>query len=112
MDDDSAARIDLHGMHQWEAHTRLRAFLLGCHARGQRTVLVITGKGGPAPDRETWRHDDPFERHEPGVLRRNVPRWLGEPELRTLVVSTSPAAIRHGGDGALYVILRRKRGAG
>ncbi len=104
------ARIDLHGMRQAEAHSALRAFLTSCHARDKRWVLVITGKGGaqrPGDD-ETggWWGNGGSER---GVLRRNVPRWLGEPELRAIVVSFSEAAIRHGGEGALYVQLRRRQ---
>lgn len=98
------ARIDLHGMKQAEAHARLRRFLLTCHADGLRTVLVITGKGGRAADTsgdERWTGAP-----ERGVLKRNVPSWLAEPELRRIVVSFTAAAVRHGGDGALYVHLR------
>jgi len=99
------ARIDLHGMRQTEAHAALRRFLGACHARGQRLVLVITGKGGPAR-----RGDDDgygiMGDEERGVLKRNVPQWLSEPELRAIVVSYTSAAIHHGGDGAIYVHLR------
>ena len=114
------ARLDLHGMFQEEAHSALRRFLFSCHANGARWVLVITGKG--APRRSGWFSDDgePHRgdfggdrgggnRDEPrGVLRRNVPRWLGEPDLRAIVVSYTQAAIGHGGEGAIYVQLRRR----
>jgi len=43
------------------------------------------------------------------VLKRNVPRWLDEPDLRPLVVSYTTAAIHHGGEGALYIHLRKFR---
>jgi DNA-nicking Smr family endonuclease len=101
------ARIDLHGMRQSEAHAALRSFLLGCHADGRRNVLVITGKGGPAQDCDVER---PFamDTRERGVLRRNVPQWLAEPELRAIVVSFRDAARGHGGAGALYVHLRAR----
>jgi DNA-nicking Smr family endonuclease len=101
------ARIDLHGDRQDDAHQRLRAFLLNCFHAGQRTVLVITGKG-----RDTDAHgtsDIGYERRERGVLKRNVPRWLAEPEMRAIVVSYTSAHVRHGGEGALYVQLRRRR---
>lgn len=103
------ARIDLHGMRQDEAYAALRAFLFRCQGRDQRWVLVITGKGRKADD----------DRHEPfdmtvsrdrGVLKRNVPRWLEEPDLRPLVVSYTFAAISHGGEGALYIHLRKRGG--
>ncbi len=74
------------------------------YRRGQRWVLVITGKGGPRRPRDD--DDDMFGVAERGVLRKNVPMWLSEPELRAIVVSFTAAAIQHGGDGALYVQLR------
>lgn len=100
-------RIDLHGMRQDEAHSALNAFLLRAQAKGWRWVLVITGKG-----RAQARDDlQPFDMSAPrdrGVLKRNVPRWLEEPELRPLVISFTTAAIEHGGEGALYVHLRKR----
>ncbi|MEZ5773449.1 MAG: Smr/MutS family protein [Hyphomicrobiaceae bacterium] len=98
------ARIDLHGLRQAEAHGALIRFLRGAQARGLRHVKVITGKGG--------RRGEPDERpihesEERGVLRRAVPIWLAEPELRSVVVSYTEAGRGHGGEGALYVQLRR-----
>jgi DNA-nicking Smr family endonuclease len=86
------ARLDLHGFTQTEAHSVLLRFLRAAHARDARLVLVITGKGRGG---------------EIGVLRRQVPQWLGLPEFRTLVVGFEDAAITHGGEGALYVRVRR-----
>lgn len=97
------ARIDLHGMRQHEAHVALRRFLVTAFQRGQRWVLVITGKGGPRSPRN---EDEGFMTPERGVLKRNVPMWLAEPELRAIVVSYKTAAISHGGEGALYIQLR------
>jgi DNA-nicking Smr family endonuclease len=102
------ARLDLHGDRLGEAHNRLRAFLFSCHGNGKRTVLVITGKGRET-DGESETFDIGYERRERGVLRRNVPRWLAEPELRAIVVSYTQAHLRHGGEGALYIHLRRQR---
>jgi DNA-nicking Smr family endonuclease len=105
------ARIDLHGLRQAEAHRALRRFLMGAHADGRRWVLVITGKGGP--QRHSREPEDIYGgEEERGVLRRNVPRWLAEPELRAIVVGFTAAAIRHGGEGALYVQLRRRERTG
>jgi DNA-nicking Smr family endonuclease len=98
------SRLDLHGMTQDEAHGALRAFLAAAQSRGDRTVLVITGKGGSSggQGREPYAHQG----HGRGVLKRQVPMWLAEPDLRRRVVSFTTAAIRHGGEGALYVQLR------
>jgi DNA-nicking Smr family endonuclease len=99
------ARIDLHGLRQRDAQMRLRAFLLEAHADGLRTVLVITGKGGEEP---SDRLGDLAGERQRGVLRRNVPHWLQEPELRAIVLSFTQAGVRHGGAGALYVQLRKR----
>lgn len=102
------ARIDLHGMRQDEAHVALIRFLHRCQSKDQRWVLVITGKG-KVTDSD---RDAPFDmtvQRERGVLKRNVPRWLDEPDVRPLVVSYTTAAIQHGGEGALYIHLRKSR---
>jgi DNA-nicking Smr family endonuclease len=93
------ARIDLHGMTQARAHRALLAFLQRAHADGATFVLVITGKGRVSGDER-----------ELGVLRRQVPHWLALPEFRTIVVGYEQAHIGHGGEGALYVRVRRARG--
>jgi DNA-nicking Smr family endonuclease len=90
------ARIDLHGLTQAQAHSALLHFLRNAQARDARLVLVITGKGG--------RGDS-----ERGVLRRQVPHWLELAEFRTYVVGYEDAGVRHGGEGALYVRVRRTR---
>jgi DNA-nicking Smr family endonuclease len=100
------ARLDLHGMRQDEAHRALRTFLMRSQRRGLRWVLVITGKGGTG-GRSSVEDDDVIPVRDRGVLKRNVPRWLAEPDLRSLVVSFTEAAAPHGGEGALYVHLRK-----
>lgn len=94
-----ARRLDLHGLRQEEAHRVLLGFLTEAQSRGDRIVLVITGKGAS---------DAPGER---GVLRRAVPQWLRLPEFRALVAGVSEANLGHGGAGALYVHVKRRRGA-
>ncbi|MGO4684266.1 Smr/MutS family protein [Hyphomicrobium sp. 2TAF46] len=101
---DIEARVDLHGMRQDEAHAELRRFLFSCQRRGLRFVLVITGKGKT----NGGHSEEVYSERERGVLKRNVPRWLDEPELRAIVVSFTAAAIQHGGEGAIYVHLRSK----
>jgi DNA-nicking Smr family endonuclease len=93
------ARIDLHGRTQGEAHAALLRFLRRAQADGVRFVLVITGKGGRADD--AWS--------ERGVLKRQVPQWLRLPEFRPYVVGFEAAHVGHGGEGALYVQVRRPR---
>ena len=91
------ARLDLHGMTQTRAHRALFGFLQRAHHDGLTFVLIITGKGKIGAESER------------GVLRRQVPLWLGLPEFRSLVVGFEEAHIGHGGEGALYVRVRRAR---
>ncbi len=100
------ARLDLHGLFQDEACRALGHFIHRCSVGGLRTVLVITGKGAPPGADEPA--SGAFERRERGVLRRMVPVWLDGPDLRPLVISYAAAHVRHGGNGALYVTLRRR----
>ena len=95
---DIDARLDLHGMTQTKAHRVLLNFLYHAQTDGMSVVLVITGKGrtvGPESER--------------GVLRRQVPQWLGLPEFRSFVIGFDEAHIGHGGEGALYVRIRKSR---
>jgi DNA-nicking Smr family endonuclease len=91
------AALDLHGMTRDRAFTALMAFL-HTHARaGSRCLLVITGKGGKPPTKEA------------GVLKALVPRWLAEPEPRGMLLAIDNAQPKHGGSGAYYLLLKRKR---
>ena len=83
--------VDLHNMTQDQARAALTAFVARARAEGERAGLVITGKGALGD----------------GVLRRRVPDWLAEPPLREAVAGVSEAHRRHGGEGALYVALKR-----
>ena len=89
-------KLDLHGMDRVRAHRALGRFLESSAMQGRRCVLVVTGKGGAKPE-------------EPGVLKSEVPRWLNETTLRPLILAFTPAQPRHGGAGALYVYLKRRR---
>jgi DNA-nicking Smr family endonuclease len=85
--------IDLHGLTQAEAYRSLHHFLAVSQERGRRCILVITGKGS----------------HSEGVLRAAVPHWLNLPVSRSLVLAFAYATPAHGGVGALYVLLKRRR---
>lgn len=97
------ARIDLHGMTAANAHSVLTSFILNAHGRGDRLILVITGKGRKADA----HYADPAAQR--GVLRQSVPRWLSLAPLSQIVLQVTPANQRHGGEGAYYVYLKRQR---
>jgi DNA-nicking Smr family endonuclease len=88
-------RIDLHGMTQDHAHATLDRFIATAWGDGKRMLLVITGKGSIGSGG--------------GILRRSVPRWLAAGDHAVRVLRIETAQPRHGGDGALYVLLRRQR---
>lgn len=106
------AKLDLHGMTQEGAHATVARFIERQHAAGARCVLIVTGKGGRAAG-------DPFQpKAVPsrftfsggrGILKEALPRWLNEPRLRQHIIAVQPASRAHGGDGAVYVLLKRKR---
>jgi len=85
------ARLDLHGLDQDRARDALESFVVQAQLQGCRAVLVITGQG----------------RSGSGVLRRRAPEWLGDSRMRGIVAGVSVADRRHGGEGALYVALKR-----
>jgi DNA-nicking Smr family endonuclease len=89
--DEVGGTIDLHGLDQDRARAALTAFLLRGWAEHRRIILVNTGKGALGD----------------GILRRRVPEWLAEPPLRQIVAGLSEAHRRHGGEGAIYVALKR-----
>lgn len=90
------SKVDLHGMTLAEAHGVLLAFLHNAYAQGRRHVLVVTGKGSSMGS--------------DGVMRRQVPQWFATPAFRGLVSAHEDAARHHGGQGAMYVRLRRRPG--
>lgn len=90
--DPITARLDLHGYGQDQARRVLEDFLIRAQSEGLRAVLVITGKG--------FLGD--------GILRRSTPEWLSSPSLRGVVAGVSEAHRRHGGEGALYIALKKR----
>lgn len=97
------ARLDLHGLSQAAAHHALSEFIYASHRSGRRCLLVITGKGSSkGTGRESGGQGG-------GILRAAVPRWVAEPGLRSLIVALHHAQPRDGGEGALYILLRRRR---
>lgn len=96
------AVLDLHGMTAEQARHRLLAFVRASHGAGHRLLLVITGKGKRSST-------DEFNRPRAGVLREGVPEWLRSGPVSHLILEMAQARPHHGGAGALYVYLRRKR---
>lgn len=90
-----AAKLDLHGFTLERAYDVLNQFIASHYAKGSRCVLVITGKGGKSGQK--------------GILQQDVPHWLSHSNMSRMVAFHTTAQARHGGAGALYVLLKRKR---
>ncbi len=104
---DPDAKLDLHGLTESAAHRALLLFLKGAQQRRHKLVLVVTGKG------KKMDADAPFDmelqQRSRGVLKAAVPRWLNEPGFAGMIAGTRAAHKRHGGDGAIYIYLRKGR---
>lgn len=85
------AKLDLHGHTQDTGRAALARFLRAAQSRGERTVIVITGVG----------------RGGEGILKRRLPEWLAERDIRAIVAGFAPAHRSHGGAGAFYVFIKR-----
>ena len=96
--------IDLHGLSRDAAHDRLRHAIPEASVAGARLLLVITGRSGPAPAIDTMQGLRPR-----GVIRASLMHWLDAADLRPFIAAVRPAHPRHGGRGAVYVVLRRRR---
>lgn len=92
------ARLDLHGLRQSEAQERLIRFVVESYESDRRCLLVITGKGNRF-----------YPEQEAGILRRMLPVWIGMAPLAPLILTHSPAKPKDGGEGAFYILLRRRR---
>lgn len=102
---DPQARLDLHGFTEHDAHRALLSFLRTAQMRRHKLVLVVTGKGARvAPDAP---FDMQLSYRSRGVLKAVVPRWLREPAFAAMVAGVRTSHVRHGGEGALYIYLRK-----
>ena len=85
--------LDLHGMNRQQAADRVLAFIENHYARGSRALLVITGKG----------------KNTHGILREWLPDFIAHAPISGCILALDSARAKHGGQGAYYVLLRRKR---
>lgn len=90
------AHLDLHGLNAAQARLALSDFLRRSYMEGKRSVLVITGRGLNSPDGQ-------------GVLRQELSTWLTQAPLKRIVLAFTTALPKHGGSGAVYLLLRRIR---
>lgn len=95
--------LDLHGLNQVEAHASLTQTVKTAYHHGMRCLLIITGKGNKD------RHHNPFSSGHRGVLKQRVPQWLEQEPLKSMILKSQTARPQHGGEGAMYLYIKRKR---
>jgi len=96
-------KIDLHGMNQQQAHAALNNYIENAYNRQKKYILVITGKGKSQASAEDWI--TPSQ----GVLKQKLPHWIKQAPLKRFIIDAVPAHIKHGGGGAFYLILKKKK---
>ena len=84
-------KLDLHGFNQVDAKNLLEDFINQSIENGKRLILIITGKG----------------KEGEGVIKNNIISWLNNKSLRNKILAVNHASKKHGGSGAIYILLRK-----
>ena len=95
------AVLDLHGYREDDAYERVADFIAKCYGEGKRCVIIVTGKGG-------LHQQEDFDAPR-GVLKKQVPQWLNTPQIRAMILVFKNPSERLGGEGVLYILLKRNR---
>jgi len=98
-------RIDLHGYKLLDAREKFRLEVISSYSKDKRCILVITGKGAHT-------HKQPGETKPKlfyGKIKNSIISWIKEEGLKKYILTYQDAGIEHGGDGAIFVYLRKKR---
>ncbi len=95
--------LDLHGLNQTKAHAALNNHIENAYETSQKFVLVITGKGKGQAMADDWI--TPGQ----GILKQKLPQWVTSGRLKKMVIDILPAHAKHGGNGAYYVVIRKKK---
>ena len=96
-------KLDLHGFSLEEANREVKKFIINSYKEGYKKLIVITGKG-----KRSKIYEDPYTSHEMGVLKNSIPYFImKDSELVSIVNNLSKAGISDGGDGAIYINLKK-----
>ena len=96
--------LDLHGLRYEDAKAKVFAFIMSAYSEDHRLVLIITGKGKKPGITKNF-----FDDKHKGILRQAFPSWLESSQVKSLILNVTNAHFSHGGEGAFYVYLRKKR---
>ena len=102
-------KLDLHGFNLVDAHTKFKVEIIKAYNNNKRCLLVITGKGAHI----NKQHKEQSDSHKPklfyGKIKNAITTWIKESNLKNYILTYQDAGIEHGGDGAIFIYLRKKR---
>ena len=97
-------KLDLHGFSLNDANKIVRKFIIDSSNIGCKKVLIITGKG-----LRSKVYNNPYLSEKMNVLKNSIPDFINnDADLSSLIIKTSKADKKHGGDGAFYIFLKQK----
>ena len=97
-------KLDLHGFSLNDANKIVRKFIIDSCNIGCKKVLIITGKG-----LRSKVYNNPYLSEKMNVLKNSIPDFINnDADLSSLIIKTSKADKKHGGDGAFYIFLKQK----
>ena len=99
-------KIDFHGRSLLESEEKFNNTVIDCYNKGKRFLLFVTGKG-LFKSKKNEDTDPPKLYH--GIIRSAFVDWARSKKLSKYILSFEQASIEHGGDGAFYVYLRKKK---
>ena len=99
-------KIDFHGTNLLDSEELFSETIIECYNRGLRCLLFVTGKG-LYKVKNNDGSDPPKLYH--GVIRSAFTSWVTSNKFARQILSFEKASIEHGGDGAFYVYLRKKK---
>ena len=99
-------KLDLHGYGLVEAYQKFKSEVEKNYNKNKRCLLVITGKG---VHKKIENQEDASPKLFYGKIKNSIINWINEDDLKKYVLTYQDAGIEHGGDGAIFVYLRKKK---
>ena len=100
---DKILKLDLHGSSLDEANKRVKKFIIKSYNSGYKKLIIITGKGS-----RSKTSDNPYVSRQMGILKNSIPEYISnDADLSNIIKNITKADVQHGGEGAIYISLKR-----
>jgi len=98
-------KLDLHGSSLDESNKIVKKFIIQSFSQGYKKLLIVTGKG-----LRSESYNNPYVSEKLNILRYSVPEYINNDEdLKSKISSVSSADIKEGGEGAIYIFLKKNK---